>query len=99
MSPCGSLAFIVFSDGSKSIVLPTKRRALEIGESMLGIKIDEFEWRAIRRQIHDSTLIDKNTALEQACDELQNNLEELKRMIEKVLKKIDHDHGDDWKKG
>lgn len=95
------VAVIVFGNGGQTQTLVTKRQALEIGEAHVGVSITDEEWLAIKEQIHASPLVDRNKSLEEACNEFQNDLEELKRRIElfiKHQKKLDGE-GEDWKLG
>jgi len=99
MNPKFRAARIIYSNGNESQTLVTKRQALEIGESMIGICVTYNEWLAIREQIHASNLPDKDSILEHMCNEMQGDLDELKHQIERSIrfeKRNDND-GDEWK--
>ncbi len=99
MNPLFPVAVIVFSNGGQSQMLITKRQALEIGEGLVDINITKEEWFAIREQIHASNLISRDKTLEDNCNQLQNDLGELRRRLELFIahqKKIDGE-GEEWK--
>jgi hypothetical protein len=93
------VARIVFSDGNESVPLVTKRQALELGESLLGISLDEFEWFAIKEQIHASELTSKSKELEEFASHFSIQMEDFRREMEKFLKEMKKNEGDgeDWK--
>jgi hypothetical protein len=100
-NPRFPMAKIVFSNNNESQVLATKRQALEIGEAMRDAgNITPEEWLVIRQQIHESDLPDKDRVIEDMTNQLQGDLEELRRQIEKFnrLQKHRDDEGDGWKK-
>lgn len=102
MNPQFPMAEIVYSNGNKSQTLVTKRQALEIGEAMRDVGvISPEEWLAIRQQIHACGLMDRDRVIEDMSNQLQGNLEELRRQIEKFnwLQKRQDDEGDEWKRG
>lgn len=97
---CPMIGRIVFADGGKTQYLVTKRQALEIGESLVGISISEDEWCAIREQIHASDLLSKHAQLEESANRSQAQLSELKRMIDRARREIEKrlSESDWWKK-
>lgn len=95
VSPLGAFAVIIFKDGSRSQGLGTKRQALAIAESMFEVKLDEFELKAVKEQIHGSTLIAQSEALETFCDEMSNRMDEFERAIQKFI--ASHEEGEGWK--
>lgn len=99
MNPRFAIATIVLSDGKETQHLVTKRHALEIGEALIGISITPEEWMAIREQIYTSPLINKNLALEKMANELQGDLDQLKRSVESFIKQQEAQdrEGEGWK--
>jgi hypothetical protein len=94
-----AIARIIFSNGTESQPLVTKRQALEVGESLLGIFLDEAEWLVVKEQIHASELIDKSQELEELVCRLSIQIEDFARSMERFLREMRNqdDKGEDWK--
>lgn len=94
-----NIACIVFSDGSESLLLITKRQALECAETFEGISLDGFELKALKEQIHKSELIDKSKELEEFASSMTVQMDQLRRRVEAFVNDIKNHDGDSerWK--
>lgn len=80
------VARIIYPDGTRSMYLVTKRQALEVAESQLGINLTIQELNFIKEQIHSSEMIDHNLRLEEITSNIQSEIEEIKHKIEEAQK-------------
>lgn len=93
------VARIIFKDETESRLLITKRQALEVGEALLGISLDEFEWLAVKSQIHASNMINRSSDLEEIVTKIDILTEDTRRILEMNLRELfgRDDEGDEWK--
>lgn len=80
----GHLAQIVFRDGTRSQFLVTKSHAFDIGQAMIGVRMDENEWLAVKQQIVESEFLRNYPELEDYANRLNGMIEEVTRFAQKI---------------
>lgn len=97
--PCGFLGIIVFRDGTHSQTLASKMHAFDIGEALVGLNLNEEEWRNISDQIMQSKLINRHHFSEQIIDSIQGDAAEQLIRNEYTWRRWRREDGEGWKDG